>query len=52
MVLSNGRAALLIGSDQRFLKDTLQAIWVPGDNVIRCCATNHKFRLIYFGHQK
>jgi hypothetical protein len=52
MVLSDGRAALLVSSSQQFVKESLTAIWVIGLNDATCCAANHKFRLIYFGRKK
>ncbi|KAI6172535.1 Protein RIC1-like protein [Aphelenchoides besseyi] len=51
MVLSDGRAALLVSSSQQFAKDSLMAIWVLGLTDATCCAANHKFRLIYFGRK-
>lgn len=52
MVLSDGRAALLVSTSQQFVNDSLTGIWVLGLNDATCCAANHKFRLIYFGRKK
>lgn len=52
MVLSDGRAALLVSSSQQFVKESLTGIWVLGVNNATCCSANHKFRLIYFGRKK
>jgi hypothetical protein len=52
MVLSDGRAALLVSSSQQFVKDSLTGIWVMDLKDATCCAANHKFRLIYFGRKK
>jgi hypothetical protein len=52
MVLSDGRAALLVSTSQQFANDSLTGIWVLGLNDATCCAANHKFRLIYFGRKK
>ncbi|CAD5217774.1 unnamed protein product [Bursaphelenchus xylophilus] len=51
MLLSDGRPALLVSSSQQFNADSLAGIWVQGAKNVTCCAANHKFRMIYFGHE-
>uniref|UniRef100_A0AC34QZ31 Uncharacterized protein n=1 Tax=Panagrolaimus sp. JU765 TaxID=591449 RepID=A0AC34QZ31_9BILA len=49
VVLSDGRAALLVSENYKFELTSIVGIWTLGLVDAVCCAANHKFRLLYFG---
>uniref|UniRef100_A0AC35TUA3 Histone-lysine N-methyltransferase, H3 lysine-79 specific n=1 Tax=Rhabditophanes sp. KR3021 TaxID=114890 RepID=A0AC35TUA3_9BILA len=48
-VFNNGRAGLVISQTPKFEKQNIFAIWAGKASDYSCCATNHKYRTIYFG---
>ncbi|CAD5213198.1 unnamed protein product [Bursaphelenchus okinawaensis] len=51
MLLSDGRPALLVSNSQQLDSESLTGIWVHGAKNVTSCSANHKFRLVYFGHE-
>ncbi|KAH7723507.1 Protein R06F6.8 a [Aphelenchoides avenae] len=49
IVLSDGRAALLVSASHLFQPNSITGVWIVGLKDAVCCAANHKFRLVYFG---
>uniref|UniRef100_A0A914H3U2 Protein RIC1 homolog n=1 Tax=Globodera rostochiensis TaxID=31243 RepID=A0A914H3U2_GLORO len=49
VVLSDGRGALLRSPSANFQPNSINALWAGEMNNACCCATNFKYRLIYFG---
>uniref|UniRef100_A0A183BVV3 Protein RIC1 homolog n=1 Tax=Globodera pallida TaxID=36090 RepID=A0A183BVV3_GLOPA len=49
VVLSDGRGALLRSPSANFQPNSINALWAGELNNACCCATNFKYRLIYFG---
>lgn len=52
IVLSDGRAALLVSASHLFQPNAITGVWIVGLKDAVCCAANHKFRLVYFGCRK
>lgn len=52
VVLSDGRATLLLSQNYKFEPPSITGVWTLGLVDAVCCSANHKFRLLYFGCTK